>query len=139
DVGRFVHRGGAYNITFDVNEEGETMIGSSAWAPAEPGSARTCYGNIAWQLKEAGVAKADEPLAGSQDRDLATLHYTACDSFTTNFRNEEIEFVRVAHTLIPGVFEYTEPQAPHDEVLISSSVTKYVRMVLLVYRPSVMG
>ncbi|KAF4720335.1 hypothetical protein FOZ62_027989 [Perkinsus olseni] len=148
DVGRFVHRGGVYNITFDVNEEGETTIGSSAWAPAEPGSgsphllpprwlwassgpyslerigdniyhvdfgrsARTCYGNIAWQLKEAGVAKADEPLAGIQDGDLATLHYTTGDSFTTNFRNEEIEFVRVAHSLTPGVFEYAEPEAPH--------------------------
>ncbi|KAF4654907.1 hypothetical protein FOZ61_007965 [Perkinsus olseni] len=124
------------------------MIGSSAWAPAEPGSgsphrlpprwpwassghyslerienniyhvdfgrsARTCYGNIAWQLKEAGVAKADEPLAGIQDRDLATLHYTTGDSFTTNSRNEEIEFIRVAHSLTPGVFEYAEPEAPH--------------------------
>ncbi|KAF4736413.1 hypothetical protein FOZ62_019523 [Perkinsus olseni] len=85
DVGSFVHVTGVHKMTFDVNEEAH--------------------------FKEAGVA--DDPYAGIQSGDLTTLTYTSGDTFTTDFRNETIEFMRVAESFTPGVFEYAEPVTPH--------------------------
>ncbi|KAF4670967.1 hypothetical protein FOL46_000533 [Perkinsus olseni] len=74
---------------------------------------RTFYLTIAAHLREADAARAHEPLAGIQTGDLTTLTYTSGDSFTTEFRNETIKFMRVAHSFTPGVFEYAESAAPY--------------------------
>ncbi|KAF4707182.1 hypothetical protein FOZ63_029043 [Perkinsus olseni] len=74
-------------------------------------NSRISYLTIAAHLKQAGVA--DEPLAGIQPDDLTTLTYTSNDVFTTEFRNETIEFMRVAESFTPGVFEYAESVAPY--------------------------
>ncbi|KAF4683462.1 hypothetical protein FOZ60_009051 [Perkinsus olseni] len=146
DVGRFVHRGGVYNITYDVNEEGQIFFGFTSTAPPLPGSpagtpprylgnyyglyplskvgdntyavgpradVASWYGAITDQLQQLGVAKAHEPLAGIQSGDLTTLTYTSGDTFTSNFRNETIEFKRIPYGLIAGEFEYSEAEAPH--------------------------
>ncbi|KAF4723531.1 hypothetical protein FOZ63_004783 [Perkinsus olseni] len=153
DVGKFVHREAFFNITYDVNEEGQIMISFTSMAPPPPGSPAgtppdfqgnyfgyyslsrvrgpltldrghtyavgpdadvgSWYGSFAHQLRRADAERAHEPLAGIQTGDLTTLTYTSGDSFTTEFRNETIEFMRVAHSFTPGVFGYAESVAPY--------------------------
>ncbi|KAF4711889.1 hypothetical protein FOZ63_030082 [Perkinsus olseni] len=146
DVGRFVHRSGFFNITYDVNEKGQIMIGFTSIGPPPPGSpagtppdfqgnffgyyslsrvsghtyavgsdadVRSWYGSFAHQLRRADAARAHETLAGIQTGDLTTLTYTSGDTFTTEFRDETIEFMRVAESFTPGVFEYAESVAPY--------------------------
>ncbi|KAF4677014.1 hypothetical protein FOZ63_012303, partial [Perkinsus olseni] len=60
---------------------------------------------------DAGVA--DDPFAGIQTGDLTTLAYTSGDTFTTDFRDEMIKFMRVAESFTPGVFEYAQSVAPY--------------------------
>ncbi|KAF4680342.1 hypothetical protein FOZ63_023066 [Perkinsus olseni] len=143
EVGKFVHRSGFYDITWNVNEERQAMIEFTSIGPPLPGSpegtssfnlvnrhgfyslskvgantyavgsAASLHKLIAHQLRQADAARAHEPLAGIQPEDLTTWTYTSGDGFTTGFRGETIEFMRVAESVTPGVFEYAESVAPY--------------------------
>ncbi|KAF4732221.1 hypothetical protein FOZ63_001082 [Perkinsus olseni] len=76
-------------------------------------SASSLHQLIAHQLRQADVARAHEPLAGIQPDDLTTWTYTSSDAFTTGFRGETIEFMRVAESFTPGVFELAESVPPY--------------------------
>ncbi|KAF4722402.1 hypothetical protein FOZ63_001863, partial [Perkinsus olseni] len=76
------------------------------------------YTRIAESLYTAGHVDSINgfPPAGIQPGDLVTITQTSGDTYTTNFRDETIEFRRRSmdlQYLKPGLFEYDEPVAPH--------------------------
>ncbi|KAF4744942.1 hypothetical protein FOZ63_011049 [Perkinsus olseni] len=80
-------------------------------------------------LVDTGLAEyGGGPPAGMQHEDLTQLQFKFGDSFVTNFRGEEILFVRIGHDLTPGNFVYKEPVAPHLEINLSIASNGLVGM-----------
>ncbi|KAF4735169.1 hypothetical protein FOZ63_000161, partial [Perkinsus olseni] len=104
DVGKFVHRSGLYNITYDVNEEGQ--IRDTSPLPGE--LLRTIP-----PLEGRRLHLRRRPWYPDCRLDHSeSLTYTSGDTFPTNFRNEELELIRVGHSLSEGVFESDEATRP---------------------------
>ncbi|KAF4683534.1 hypothetical protein FOZ60_009011 [Perkinsus olseni] len=90
-----------------------SRVSGHTYAVGSDADVRSWYGSFAHQLRRADAARAHETLAGIQTGDLTTLTYTSGDTFTIEFRDETIEFMRVAESFTPGVFEYAESVAPY--------------------------
>ncbi|KAF4678956.1 hypothetical protein FOZ63_004001 [Perkinsus olseni] len=90
---------------------------------------RQWYRDIAESLYLAGHvdSKGGDPPAGIQPGDLVTFRYTSGDTITTTFRGETLELMRRAQYQSPGLYEYTEPVAPHLKLsfLVRSGENRY--------------
>ncbi|KAF4737443.1 hypothetical protein FOZ62_026426 [Perkinsus olseni] len=81
-------------------------------------SAHDWYKSIERLLLRNNVIDNDHPerYGGIQPGDLSVLTYTSGDAFSTSFQNEEIKFMRVGGSLIPGEYVFKEKVAHYLEV-----------------------